>query len=53
MTSPTDTPGAAITRAAARHKAATDATKALAATLEQERRTPPENAPPDISAPRP
>lgn len=52
MTAP-GTPGDAIARAAARHKASTEATKDLARQLAQERAAPPENEPAATSAPTP
>lgn len=52
MTDP-NTPGAAITRAAARHKASVEATKSLAQTLADERRAPPEGEPQSADSPRP
>lgn len=52
MTTP-GTPGEAIRDAAARHKASTDATKALARTLAEERAAPPEAQPPAEAAPTP
>lgn len=53
MPDPNDTPGAAITRAAARHKAASDATKALAAEVAEQRRGPSGNPNPPEQAPQP
>lgn len=52
MTDP-NTPGAAITRAAARHKASIEATKNLAQTLANERQAPPESEPQATTTPRP
>lgn len=52
MTTPT-TPGDAIARAAARHKASTDATKALAERLTEERRTAPDGELPATATPTP